>query len=346
MWQPKYTITARLLSSIKKINSIIIELNNKHFPRTVLYQFEKEAQAVSTHASTSIEGNPLPLTDVKQILKSQPSHIRQSEQEILNYNQALEALNAKLKKGNIRFHLNLLLDIHKKVVTKLVPRYQIGKLRTEPVFINDPRSRHTIYWPPDQQDVPRLMKELVLFVKRNKDTIDPLILAGLFHKQFVIIHPFMDGNGRTARLATKVLLAELGLDTFHLFSFENYYNQNVTRYFQMVGERGNYYDVIDTIDYTSWLMYFAEGIIDELLRVIKELLKLSLTPDTELKPYHKKIVNYIKEKGYIRNADYAKLTKRAKATRSMDFGHLIQLGFIQKKGKGRATYYVLSSISP
>ena len=54
-------------------------------------------------------------------------------------------------------------------------------------------------------------------------------------KQFVIIHPFMDGNGGTTRLLTKVILAGMGIDTFNLFSFENYYNRNVTGYFGNLG---------------------------------------------------------------------------------------------------------------
>jgi len=99
----------------------------------------------------------------------------------------------------------------------------------------------------------------------------------------VIIHPFIDRNGRTARLATKVLLARMGLNTFNLFSFENYYNQNVTRYFQNVGLMGNYYDLKDDMDFTPWLEYFTDGIIDELLRVKKELEKETATPDTVLK---------------------------------------------------------------
>ena len=115
-----------------------------------------------------------------------------------------------------------------------------------------------------------------------------MILAGIFHKEFVIIHPFVDGNGRTARLATKVLLAKMGLNTFNLFSFENYYNQNVTKYFQEVGLAGNYYDIKDQVDFTPWLEYFTDGIIDELLRVEKELEKETISPDTALREYHKK----------------------------------------------------------
>ncbi len=343
MFTPHYTITEKLLSRIKEINSIVIELNNKHFPATILVRFEGEARAVSSFASTSIEGNPLPLTEVKRILKSRPQHVRQSEQEVLNYNQALEKLNAQLKKRSIRFDLELILKIQKRVVARLIPADEQGRLRNQPVFVNDPKSRQTIYWPPDEKDVPALMEELIDFVKRNREKIDPLILAGLFHKQFVIIHPFMDGNGRTARLATKVLLTALGLNTFHLFSFENYYNSNVTRYFESVGEKGNYYDLFEKINHTSWLEYFAEGIIDELLRVKKELLRGILTPENELKPYHLKLLQFIREKGYIRDAEYAQLTMRAKATRSLDFRHLIRCGLLERLGKGRATYYILKT---
>ena len=341
MFKPKYTITNRLLSNVKQINSIVLDLNNRRFPKVVVYELERSAREISTFASTSIEGNPLSLTDVKQILKTQPQNLRSSEQEVINYNKALEGLNQKLQKGSVSFSLNLILSIHKQVVDKLVTEYQLGQLRQEPVFVNDPKTRQTAYWPPDHKDVPELMNELVEFIIDNKGIIDPLIIAGIFHKQFVIIHPFMDGNGRIARLSTKVLLADMGLNTFNLFSFENYYNRNVTNYFNNVGVLGNYYDILNSIDFTNWLEYFTDGIIDELLRVKKLLPEVSISPKTEVMPYHKQILDFIAEKGFITDRDYSKLTDRAKATRSLDFKKLIDMGLIERKGKGRATYYKL-----
>jgi Fic family protein len=307
----------------------------------VLAELQKAAEAVSTYASTSIEGNPLPLTDVKAILKNRPENIRDSEREVLNYYEILKELNQKLEKGPIPITRELILSIQKKVTHKLLPIYQSGKLRLDPVFVNDPRERKTIYWPPDAQDVSTLIKDLIQFVDANKNKIDPLILAGLFHKQMVIIHPFMDGNGRTTRLVTKILLADMGLNTFNLFSFENYYNQNVTRYFETVGVRGNYYDIAEQIDFTAWLEYFTGGIIDELLRVEKTLPRGIVTPQTRLKPYHQKIIEFINQKGYITDRDYAALVDRAKPTRRLDFNKLIELGLIVREGKGKNTYYVL-----
>jgi Fic family protein len=157
----------------------------------------------------------------------------------------------------------------------------------------------------------------------------------------VIIHPFMDGNGRTTRLLTKIMLANMGLNMFNLFSFENYYNQNVTRYFQTVGVLGNYYDIASEINYSPWLEYFTGGIIDELLRVEKILPRPSLRPQDELQPYHRQILDFIRENGYITDRDYAKLVRRARQTRRLDFNRLIEVGLIQREGKGKNTYYKL-----
>lgn len=339
MFNPKYTISNRLLANIKRISEIISELNNRNFPHVVLLDMERRARAISAYSSTSIEGNPLPLTDVKRILKNKPEFARDSEKEVLNYNQALIELDNLIKSGQEIFNKKFILKIQQIITTELIEKYRCGKIRQEPVFVNNPKTRQTVYLPPDHQDVDKLLEELFFYLNKNKNIIDPLILAGIFHKQFVIIHPFIDGNGRTTRLATKALLAKMGLNTFHLFSFENYYNQNVSRYFEEVGVSGNYYEIKDKIDFTSWLEYFTDGIIDELLRVVKELEKEIVSPEKELKEHHRKIITYLKKKGYITDKDYSTLTERAKATRILDFKKLISDGIIEKVGKGKATYY-------
>lgn len=345
MFQPRHTITPRLLANIKHIAELVTELNHRHFSKVVLLDFERRAREVSAHSSTSIEGNPLPLTEVKKIMKHAPEHVRDSEREVLNYNRALEHLNTLLKQGKHSFDLKLILDTQKTVTAGLIDNYRSGKLRQEPVLVNNPQTRQPIYFPPDHQDVSRLTADLLRYVNENRTKLDPLIIAGIFHKQFVTIHPFIDGNGRTARLATKVLLAGMGLNTFNLFSFENYYNQNVTKYFQNVGLIGNYYDLKDAIDFTSWLEYFTDGIIDELLRVGGELVKSNSTPATKLQSYHHVVIDYIKKHEFIKDSDYALLTKRARPTRNLDFKKLIELGLIEKQGQGKATYYVLKDKS-
>src|SRR3989339_676855 len=344
-FDPIYSVTSKLLDFIKKISAEIAILNTRRFPEVVLAEFERHAREISAFSSTSIEGNPLPLTAVKQILKNLPKNVTDSQKEVVNYNDALVMLNKQIEKRKaLSMSLPLILHIHEIVVSGLLSKGKCGALREEPVFVNDPRQRKTIYFPPDHGDVPLLMNELIDYVKQNVSKIDPIVLAGIFHKQFVIIHPFIDGNGRTVRLATKVLLAGMGLNTFNLFSFENYYNRNVTRYFQNVGVTGNYYNIAETLDFTAWLEYFAEGILDELYRVSKALDDAVIKPSTELKEYNKAMLAYIEKKGFITDREYAHITDRARPTRALDFNKMINLGYIKRFGKGKATYYKLKKI--
>ncbi len=342
MFSPKYTITDLLLSNITRINSLISELNNRRFPKIVLFDFERKAREMSTHASTSIEGNPLPLTDVKRILKQNPVNLRDTEKEVVNYNHALELLNEALKQDDLVISLKLILSIHKTVTQNLLSPTYSGKLRKKPVVVNDPKTGNAVYLPPNAEDVKKLILDLIKFVKQAENKLDPLITAGIFHKQMVIIHPFIDGNGRTTRLVTKILLAKMGLNTFNLFSFENYYNQNVTKYFQYIGEYGDYYELENSIDFTNWLEYFTGGLIDELLRVQKTLPEIGTTPDTRLESHHLKIMGFINKNGFIKDSDYAKITSRAKATRALDFQKLLELGLIKRQAKGKSTYYIKS----
>ncbi len=328
MFTPYYNVSPALLRDIKRITLLVHEINKQVIPEVVLLEQQNEARSLSTYASTSIEGNPLSLTEVKRLVKGSPAQLRRTEREVVNYNQVLTWLDVAL-----------LLRMHAGVMDGLLPAHQTGRFRREPVVVHEPRTGDIIFLPPDHDDVPRLVDELLAFLVENQ-TLDALILAGLLHRQLALIHPFMDGNGRTARLATHHLLGGLGLRLATLFSFENYYNQNVSRYFRQVGAFGNYYELAGTLDFTAWLEYFAEGILDELQRVEKNLAR-HRTPETSLRPHEAAILNHINAHGYITDSDYARLTERAKATRTLDFNRLIALGLIVRLGRGRRTYYRL-----
>ncbi len=339
MFKPKYKITQKLLLNIKKITELIVKLNSQTVTKIALAEMERSAREISAYSSTSIEGNPLPLTEVKKLLKATPQNIRDSEKEVVNYNTALVKLNEEIKTHKLEFSLKLLLDIQKEITKGLIAKYRCGKLRLEPVFVNDPRVGKPVYLPPDHQDVKNLMTDLISYITKNKGIVDALLLAGIFHKQFVIIHPFIDGNGRSARLATKFLLADMGLNTFNLFSFENYYNKNVGKYFAKVGVFGNYYDIKDEIDFTEWLEYFTEGIIDELLRIKKELEVASQKSEVRVPEHCREIIDYIKEHNSITDKEYSKISKRSRASRHLDFKKLISLDLIERLGKGKNSYY-------
>jgi len=152
----------------------------------------------------------------------------------------------------------------------------------------------------------------------------------------------IDGNGRTTRLLTTAILGEAGLDLFEIFSFENYYNRNITRYFKTVGLEGDYYDLAEDIDFSDWLEFFADGILDE-LRHVRKVLPEKPEAKPRLEPHHRKILDYVEKHGSITQREYGSNSSRSLASRKLDFNRLIKLDLIKVKGTGRGTYYVKAS---
>jgi Fic family protein len=343
MQKLKYTITDKILSTIRQITESIGEIKSSNITSNNLVKLERQARALSSFASTSIEGNPLPLTDVKELLKDSPKQIRDTQKEVLNYNQALIYVNKKVKAKKFKLSHEEINHVQGIVTNGLMENDEdVGKYRKRPVIITDPRSINDVrFIPPDYKDVNPLMDNLINFINANIGKIDPILLAGLFHKQHVIIHPFMDGNGRTTRLITTALLGSKGLDLFEIFSLENYYNQNVTKYFDYVGAIGDYYETAQDLDFTRWLEYFSDGILDELKRVQKTLPEF--TESLRLEKHHKDILKYIEKHGSISQREYASISNRSLAARKKDFQKLIALNLIKSNGEGRAVFYVKGS---
>ncbi len=338
MWNPKYTIRNRLLRTIREIGETLGTIRSYSLSEAGFTKLAVEARALSSYASTSIEGNPLSLTDVKRLLKNTPNQIRDTEREVLNYNRALEWVQAQINSGDFDLSTKTFETVQGMVVEGLMENpYDIGHIRKKPVVIRDPRVVDSVVFiPPNHEEVVSLCDELFAFVQQNLSELDPVLLAGLFHKQSVIIHPFMDGNGRSTRLMTSAILGLAGLDFWSVFSFEAYYNRNVTRYFQMVGEQGDFYDLKGKFDFTIWLEYFAEGILDELKRVQKSLPEQS----PRMEPHHQKILQFIDENGSITQREYGAVSNRSLASRKQDFAKLLELGLIDREGGGRSVYYV------
>ena len=117
--------------------------------------------------------------------------------------------------------------------------------------IRDARSNRIVYMPPEAKDVPWLMKQLITWIKHNDELPVP-IKAGIAHYQYATIHPYYDGNGRTARLLTTRILHLGGYGLKGLYALEEYYARDLRAYYEAltVGRSHNF---------TQWIAYFIES---------------------------------------------------------------------------------------
>uniref|UniRef100_A0A0V0J7R3 protein adenylyltransferase n=1 Tax=Schistocephalus solidus TaxID=70667 RepID=A0A0V0J7R3_SCHSO len=157
--------------------------------------------------SNAIEGNTLSLAQTRAVLETRIAvggKSLQEQNEVLGLDAAFRFLNTTLLKGSSApIEVNDLLELHRRVLS-FVDLTEAGRFRKTQVFVAD----HT---PPAAELIPQLMDELMTWVNSEEAAeLHPIEQAALAHWKLVYIHPFYDGNGRTARLLMNLILMRVG----------------------------------------------------------------------------------------------------------------------------------------
>ncbi len=147
--------------------------------------------------------------------------------------------------------------------------------RTEQNVIKDLGSGKIVYLPPEAKDVPKLMSAFFVWLNENKNIVPVPILAAITHYQFVTIHPYYNGNGRTARILTTLVLHKYGYGLKGIYNLEEYYAKDLQRYYKAVdiGSSHNYYFGRAVADITSWIEYFVTGILESFSKIEEHFTK-------------------------------------------------------------------------
>lgn len=160
-----------------------------------------------TYTSNAIEGNSLTLTETKVLLED---GLTVGGKPIKDFYEATGHANAYDFMISVAYTENLviteeiILRLHFLFYNGIEPE-NAGKYRNHQVFITG-----TEYLPPDSKDVPQLMKEFIAELNAKKHMLHPVLIAAFAHRRLVDIHPFSDGNGRTARLLMNLILVNYG----------------------------------------------------------------------------------------------------------------------------------------
>jgi Fic family protein len=246
-----------------------------HLPITtsVLANLRETARLYSTHYSTMIEGNRLTQEQVSRVVGKQqhfPGRER-DEREVLGYYAALEKVE-QLAAGHGAVTERQIKLLHALVMAGGARRVNPMPFRDGQNIIRDGRGKRIVYMPPESKDVPELMRELARWI--NDSTVQGVpcpIRAGIAHYQFATIHPYYDGNGRTARILTTMILHLGGYDLKGLYSLEEYYARKLGDYYKAltIGLSHNYYGGRAASDITKWVDYFCEGVAQSFENVKK-----------------------------------------------------------------------------
>jgi Fic family protein len=200
----------------------------------------------------------------------------------------------------------------------------------------------TVFTPPPAKAVPKLVADLIKWLNHpNSLELHPVLVAGIAHYELVRIHPFIDGNGRTARALATLILYQRNFDIKHFFALDDYYNENRDAYYTAL----RYVDP-QTRDLTQWLEYFVEGVASQMKKLKDKVNNLSLNPvlrnlkaRVTLRERQWKALEYIQTHRQITNQEYQRVIGTSRESAKRDLASMVKAGILRKSGKGRSAYY-------
>ena len=256
----KVTLSNEILKYIMEIEKNRYKVSSVKLSKTVANKLRKNSKKKSSYASNKIEGNPLSEKQSDEVIENdERKHFLKPEQEVRNYFLALNYLEKKLKNKE-KFSKKLILDVQ-KMVENGASKEKIGLRGPMPpgvlFAVYDSKTGNLDYIPPEYIDIPDLLDELVQYVNSTDD--HPLIVAAIVHYQLVTIHPFEDGNGRTARLLSGYILDMNGYGFNGIGSLEEYFAYDIDEYYKSIqmGLPALYYSGRDNPPHPEiWINYF------------------------------------------------------------------------------------------
>jgi cell filamentation protein, protein adenylyltransferase len=339
---PHYTLSDEVTVAIAEVERLSSQLNQSTIPTEVLDHIRRQCLIALTHFSTEIEGNKLTLEQVSGVVEKRRTYgLVRDEKEVRNYFRLLERLPELLRRFEGKVTTALILECHATLLEGIAEERGRGHFREAQNAIYEAASGKLVYLPPEPQDVPPLIDDLCTWVNDSK--IHPVILAAVFHNQFVTIHPFIDGNGRSARLLSLYLLDARGYDWKSVVPIDRYYAEERGLYYRMLQQDSshNYYLGRNATDFTKWVGYYAHGIKTILTGTLEQLASYK-TRRILMNNRQAKILRHLESGGCVTNAQYAKRFGISSRMATRDLTQLVEWGRLSVIGKARATKYVLT----
>ncbi len=364
MFQPNFKISSNLVMYLCRIEAARSLIENSPLVPSWEMKFKNEALQRTVHFGTKIEGNDLTREQASQVVMIDDSNLNtisekagiiardRDIQEVINYRNVVWWIDQQQNTAeNLTENLlseKTLKKIHSLTTNRLIEDEFVGIYREKQVVIKGVDGSEVAFRPPHSSEVPFLLADFFAWINSEAaKQIHPILRAAITHYQLVNIHPFVEGNGRTARAMATLVLYLAKYDFKKFFSLEQYFDADVARYYQAllsVQQSGDQ-------DLSYWLEYFTYGVAIEVDKVKQQVMKLS--KDLKLKEQLGKqislserqiiLLEILNHQGEITSEEAQQaLPNVSTDTILRDMKDLIKKGVIEKQGVTKGVRYVLA----
>ncbi len=341
---PRFNLSEAALETMEVIGRSAWLIDNMLIMPKYELWIRREVSIERAAATTRIEGAALNADEVGQ-LAAKGLAGRPTEDELANLN----ALEAYRFVDYLSDQPDIPLD---ELAIRELNRYFLAntdEMLTPGVYRNGQNKVGNQYLPPDQGDVPDLMRAFSSWLRAEDDDVHPIVRAGIAHTQFVALHPFWDGNGRTGRALATVILQRSHVSFRKLASLERFFEGVRRTYIASIQETlGKRY--APGYDVTPWLEFFIDSLLAEGTRITDQLTKWHQTVAVLYQALEPLNVNHRQtdgmalalRSGKVTRREYMEMTGAAPLTASRDLARLVELGILIPRGKTRGRFYLFN----
>lgn len=344
-----WTTTDEIRDDLHRIAGLKRSLDTRGvLPRRWAGRLRRELESASIAASTSMEGVPVTVDEVRRILAGdRPSEVSKEDARLVQgYREAMSFVLRRADDASFSWQTELILGIHDRVLAGSHAS-GAGRFRTKQVYIADVGVSRHIYEPPPPNEVPGLVTELSAFADEAHSQLEPPVLAAIIHVRLAGINPFADGNGRTARVLASLVMYRGGYSMPEFTSLEEWWGAHRNDYYNAFECLGNVWD--SDADVTQFvtahiraqrLQVDALSLRQAAEREIWTILEDIATEDLAGPP---RLADALFDAFFgreVTNRYYRSLTDVSIATATNDLGRLEASGLVAPVGAGRTRAYV------
>jgi Fic family protein len=241
----RYTPTESIQRDVAEFDSVASRLDVvATLPRTWSGRVRRELQAAATGSSVALEGVPVTVDDVIRILADdKPQGVSTEDSSLVRgYAEAMQFVLSRADDAAFAWNSELFRTIHTSVLARSWA-HRAGLYRDRQVWLTDSATGQQLFLPPVPDEVPRLVDELAEWLgSADAAQLSALERAALAHVWIAAVHPFRDGNGRTARIAASLVMYRGGYRLPQFTSLEEWWGQHPAQYysaFECLGEKWN-----------------------------------------------------------------------------------------------------------
>lgn len=351
MYAPRFLISNSILKHIGQVEAAKEVIDNAPLVPDFERDFRTEAIAKQIYHGTQMEGNDLTFEQTKQVMQGEEVYARDRDvQEVINYRNVMRLLD-DLAAKRAGYDLDSLFEIHRLTVDKLVDPVKLGVFRSTQVVIKEEGTGKVIFTPPPAVEVPYLVQDFLSWLNNPiSQEIHPVLRAGIAHYVLVTIHPFVEGNGRTVRAFSTLVMLREGYDMKRFFAIEEHFDRDLNEYYDAFFKVDSQGGDIASRDLTTWLEYFTNAVSVELVKIkenvrkisVDSRLKLKIGEQVALSARQMRLIEYLSENGNGAMSELKDvLTMVSEDTILRDLKDLMAKNIVEKEGSTKAARYAL-----